>query len=304
MSNAEDDDEETGPAPIDPDADKVKIEMSADTVSPHVSLNGTSLEGRERVAIARLEGAFLGSGQVRARLGFQLGETVARSLDALAGQADSLLVESIDLSEGLQMLFAGELDQDAQASMGAESPPARAVEQLISLISMPDLESLSARLKVLDDEILRVLETLMRLIVQAQLDFDLQPAADVRPTRLSSARAGSYLRVLQQERADKDRPATLVGRLDGVIAPDDSEKREFRLTLQDKWERRSKIKGSFDQALTRQMKDLLFSDVIVTAEVSRHHHGERKPKTTFRVVTVRPLAPALALPGLRYDGAS
>lgn len=116
----------------------------------------------------------------------------------------------------------------------------------------------------------------MRLLVLARADLDVQQSPSDRPTRLTRDRASAYLGVLQRQRADEDRPVTFVGRLDGVIAPEKTDRRDFRLTLHERWRRLKVIRGPFDTDLTDVMKNLLLSDVVVLAEVQQRTRGERK----------------------------
>ena len=270
-----------------PDPQPIEIDNVDDTHSPYDSLNGTSLDGRERIGLARLEGDSIGRQRVRAHTGLQLAEGLVRSLDVLAEERDATLLESVELRFGMQLLLADEPDD--QASMAAESPAGRAVERLITLITVSSVESLAIFLRTLDDEQLMLLERLMRLLVSTQVDLSLQARSSQRPIRLTSGRAATYLAHLARERADQDRPVTFVGRLDGVIAPEGKDKREFRLTLREPWHRRRVIRGSFDVGLTEAMRDHLLQNVVLGAEVSRHTHGERRSTLTFHAVTVRPL---------------
>ncbi len=196
---------------------------------------------------------------------------------------DATLLESIELDGSAQLLFAG--DPDDQDSMAANSAAGRAVEKLIDLIVLASLEHFTQRIRRYDDEILRILERLMRLLVLAGVDLDVQPSPAQRPTRLTSGRAGAYLAVLQRQRADEDRPVTFIGRLDGVVAPESTDRRDFRLTLQERWRRRKVIRGTFDTALTDVMKTLLLSDVIV----EHRTRGERKSTPRFHLVAARGL---------------
>lgn len=130
-----------------PDPRPIEIDNFTDTISPHASLNGTSLHDRERVALARLQGVGIAAGsRVRAHATLELAEALARALDALGDEHDTTLLESIELDGAIQLLFAGE--PDGQDSMAANSAAGRAVEKLIGLIVLASLEEFTYRINL------------------------------------------------------------------------------------------------------------------------------------------------------------
>ncbi|MEJ7788203.1 MAG: hypothetical protein WKF96_25675 [Solirubrobacteraceae bacterium] len=257
----------------------IKIEDSADLISPYDSLDGALLVRDDAVAVARIQADSISAedgdgvlvGRAIADLSYIIGELAKRSGDVRVREVIfHNTVDSVDLG------FIGTPVEETLLGRASVARPG--AQRLLNALASTDLESLIKALAGVDESLVVRLEELLKLLFGYAAIIDMQTPGS-KPTRIVPARSHALYRALREPTEQPPRGFVAAGRLVGAIA----DTRDFKLRLDDVWKGRRVLEGKFQDGLEVQMETLWNKEVRASITYEELRRGVRPPDYRFHL---------------------
>jgi hypothetical protein len=275
-----------------PPAKIVTIEDLADEPSPYLSLNGSSLDEPDAVALFRVAAPIVTNRDGDAAFVGELLASVAKVLEGLGAEHGAVRLKRLEFHNSFDVLLTS-----SSAEVGRDRPldgmskERGAAERLKAILASRDEDALFAAVPRESDDLAVPLEGMLKLLVQTHAVLDYQ-TPQTRPVRIGYERAEAIYTTLLRSASPAPRHITLPGELIGAII----DTRDFKIRLAQAWENHRKIDGKFVAGLEETVAEFFQQPVMAGIRIDAEQHGIRSPKLHFTLDELRAPAQLSSLP--------